>query len=87
MFSKKKFTQTMSKQYHRKLRKEYGEITVFPGLLGRPEMVMTFSPEDFEKTLRLDGQFPNRRGLDTLTHYRKNYREDIFGEYGGLVTE
>lgn len=69
------------------MKKEYGNITKIPGMLGRPEMVMTFGAEDAEKVFRFDGQYPYRRALETLTYYRKSLRPDIYGEYGSLVSE
>lgn len=69
------------------MNKEYGEITKFPGLLGRPEMIMTYSVEDAEKVFRFDGQYPFRRVIETMAHYRQKLRPDIYGEFGSLLTE
>lgn len=71
----------------RMMKKDYGNITKFPALLGRPEMVMTFDVEDAEKVFRFDGQYPFRRAIETLTHYRQKLRPDIYGEYGSLLSE
>lgn len=69
------------------MREEFGSITKFPGLFGRPEIVMTFAVEDTEKLFRFEGQFPFRRTLETLDHYRKKVRPDIYDEYGSLLSE
>lgn len=69
------------------MRKEFGNITKFPAMFGRPEMVMTFSVEDAEKLFRFEGKLPFRRTIDTLAHYRKTVRPDIYGEYGSLLSE
>lgn len=69
------------------MNQEFGEISVFPAMFGRPQMVMTFNVEDAEKVFRFEGQHPFRRTIDTLTHYRKNIRPDIYGEYGSLLSE
>lgn len=69
------------------MKKEFGDIAAFPALFGRPKMLITFNVEDAEKIFRFDGQFPIRRAIDTLAHYRKKIRPDIYGEYGSLITE
>jgi hypothetical protein len=69
------------------LRAEFGEITKFPGLFGRAEMCMTFDVADSEKLFRFEGQFPFRRTMETLEHYRKKIRPDIYGEYGSILSE
>jgi hypothetical protein len=69
------------------IREELGTITKFPGLFGRPEICMIFEPESIEKVFRFEGQFPFRRALETLAHYRQKIRPDIYGEYGSLLSE
>jgi cytochrome P450 family 12 len=71
----------------RLLRKEFGEIVSFPGVFGQPPVIMTFNVDNFEKVYRTEGQYPFRRGFDTLTHYRKTIRPEIYGEFGSLLTE
>lgn len=72
---------------HRLFQEDYGDLIRFPGILGRKDTVMTYRPDDFEKLFRTEGTWPNRRGLDTFVHYRKNVRPDVFKGVGGLVTE
>ena len=31
------------------MKAEFGSIVIFPGMLGRPEMIMTYNVEDTEK--------------------------------------
>jgi cytochrome P450 family 12 len=69
------------------MREEFGSITKFPALFGRAEMCMTFSVSDAEKLFRFEGQFPFRRTLETLDHYRKKVRPDVYEEYGSLLSE
>ncbi|CAO1351187.1 unnamed protein product [Diamesa serratosioi] len=38
------------------------------------------------KVFRNEGPQPNRRALETLVHYRKKVRPDIYGEVGGLFS-
>ena len=56
-------------------------------MLGKPEMVFTNDPNDIEMVFRTEGQWPERKGLDSMVHYRKNLRPDIFGDHTGLVIE
>lgn len=72
---------------HRALRDNYGEIVKIPGLLGRGDTLITFNPKMFEKVFRTEGPYPNRRGIETFTYYRKKVRPEVFGETGGLISE
>ncbi|XP_055589270.1 cytochrome P450 CYP12A2-like [Uranotaenia lowii] len=68
------------------LRDDYGDLWRLPGIFGRRDMVATFKPDDFEKILRTEGQWPIRRGFDSLAFYREKVRPEIFKGMG-LVTE
>lgn len=68
----------------KKLLEEYGKLVIMPGVFGRPPIVMTFEPEDFEKVFRNDSIWPHRKSLETLEYYRSTIRPDIYAEYGGL---
>lgn len=74
-------------EIHRLMRKDFGTIFRMPGMMGRKDIVMSFDPLDFEKVFRTEGNWPVRRGLDTMAYYREKVRPDVFGEMGGLVTE
>lgn len=69
------------------MKKEFGNITAFPAMFGRPKMLITFNVDDAEKLFRFEGKFPFRRAIDTLTHYRKTIRPEIYEEFGGLLSE
>ncbi|XP_055902449.1 cytochrome P450 CYP12A2-like [Eupeodes corollae] len=66
-------------------REMYGDLYVLPGFLGRPNMFMSYNPEDMLTVLRSEGVWPYRRGLDTMTYYRKVHRTKMFGGEIGLV--
>lgn len=66
---------------------EYGPILKFPGLFGKPDMVITFEPKDMETVFRNEGQWPMRRGIDTIEYYRKKIRPDVFKKGTGLVMD
>lgn len=69
------------------MKKELGDITVIPSMMGRPEMVLAFNPEDFEKVFRNEGQYPTRHLLETLDYYRRTTKRELYAEYGSLFTE
>lgn len=72
---------------HRAMRSDFGDIVRIPGMLGRADTILTFKPEIFEKVFRTEGQYPERRGLETFIYYRKKVRPEIFGDMGGLLSE
>ncbi|KAH8275344.1 hypothetical protein KR026_005326 [Drosophila bipectinata] len=74
-------------QMNRRMREMYGDIYCMPGLMGRPNVVFTYNPEDFEVTYRNEGLWPIRIGLESFSYYRKVQRPDVFGGIGGLVSE
>lgn len=74
-------------EMHKEIRKEFGDITLFPAMLGRPEMVMCYSPVDFETVFRNEGIYPHRRSLESLDYYRKTVRPDVYDEFGSLFSE
>jgi hypothetical protein len=69
------------------MRKEFGDIIKLSGLFGRPEMLLNFDVESSGKIYRFEGQHPFRRSLETLEHYRKKVRPDIYGEFGSILSE
>jgi cytochrome P450 family 12 len=69
------------------MRKEYGDLVMVPGILGRRSMVMTFSADDVEKVFRTEGHWPTRRGADVFSFYRQNVNKEVFGNVGGLIGE
>lgn len=56
-------------------------------MLGNKEILLVTDPNDFQMILRTEGLWPNRRGLATFDHYRKDVRPDIFNNVGGLLNE
>lgn len=69
------------------MREEYGSISKLPGMFGNKEVVMITDSSDFETVFRNEGIWPNRRGISTFNHYRKNIRPDVFKDMGGLISE
>lgn len=70
---------------HRKIKEEFGPISKLPGMLGNKEILLVTDPTDFEMVFRTEGIWPNRRGIATFDHYRKEVRPDIFKNLGGLI--
>ncbi|XP_037032129.1 probable cytochrome P450 12b2, mitochondrial [Bradysia coprophila] len=69
------------------LNKDYGSIMKLPGILGKPDMVVTFDPKYSVIIFRNEGHWPIRRGIDTFEYYRKKIRPDIFQKSSGLVND
>ncbi|XP_055381402.1 uncharacterized protein LOC129611988 [Condylostylus longicornis] len=72
--------------FHKLLHDNFGEILVIPGLFGKKDLVLTFDPDDFRKVFRHEGIWPNRPGLDSMSHYRRDLRKDIYEGAEGLTT-
>ncbi|CRK88991.1 CLUMA_CG002512, isoform A [Clunio marinus] len=68
------------------LRDELGELYRIPGMFGQREILTTFDPNDVEIIHRTEGAQPYRRGLETITYYRKKLRSDVYS-VGGLILE
>lgn len=74
-------------EVNRIIRNKYGNLIRIPSIVGRRNLLLSFDPESFEKILRTEGQWPDRRILETFNYYRKKVRPDLFGETGGLLSE
>ncbi|XP_052864320.1 cytochrome P450 CYP12A2-like [Anopheles cruzii] len=74
-------------EFHQRLREDFGDLVRIPGLMGKPDVVLSYKPADYEKVFRTEGIWPVRRTLDTFTYYRTKVRPEIFGETGGLANE
>lgn len=69
------------------MREKHGNIVRVPGVFKRPELVVTWNPDDYQKMYRHEGAWPDRLGLASMSYYRKVKRPDIFGKFRGLVDE
>lgn len=68
-------------------RSKYGTLSKMPGMLGKEDMIMCADPKFFEHVFRTEGIWPERRGIATFVHYRKEVRPDVFKNMGGLVSD
>lgn len=68
------------------LRDQYGDIYRMKGIQGKPDIVFTYNPDDFEVTYRNEGIWPKHSGLESFTYYRKEKRPDVYHGVGGLVS-
>jgi cytochrome P450 family 12 len=72
----------------RSLNKEYGNILIMPAMLGKPEIVFTYSDHDNEAILVNEGTWPNRYAFEILKYFREKLRPDVYGgEYGSVASE
>lgn len=55
--------------------------------MGRPDTVLTYDPNIFQKVLRTEGQYPVRNGLETLAYYRNHIGPDMYRRVGDLATQ
>lgn len=69
------------------LQKEYGDLVLLRGVMGRPDLVLTFDPENIVKLYRNEGQWPHRRSFAVFEYFRKHERPDLFKGKSGLLSE
>lgn len=67
------------------LHKTYGKVVKVSGLLGRPDMVFLFDPNDIERVFRQEDFLPMRPSMPSLNYYKHVHRKDFFGESGGVI--
>ncbi|KAJ8940447.1 hypothetical protein NQ318_007148 [Aromia moschata] len=67
------------------LYKRYGKIVKMEGLLGRPDMLFLFDPDDIERVFRQEDSLPYRPSMPSLNYYKHVYRKEFFGEHGGVI--
>ncbi|XP_073817038.1 cytochrome P450 CYP12A2-like [Musca autumnalis] len=67
------------------LHAELGPICKMKGVFGRPDMVITHNPRDFETLIRNEGIWPNRPGSEGLSYHRRVHRADFFQGVEGLI--
>uniref|UniRef100_A0A1B0CKT9 Cytochrome n=1 Tax=Lutzomyia longipalpis TaxID=7200 RepID=A0A1B0CKT9_LUTLO len=72
---------------HENMIKNYGQIYKMAGSFGKRDVVFVTDPKDFETVFRTEGQFPMRRGFDTITYYRKQHRKEKYPISAGLLNE
>jgi hypothetical protein len=65
----------------RRIREQYGDISILKGLLSGRPMVLLFNPKDFETIYRNEGVWPIRVGLPSLDRYRE-MRKDAMPSFG-----
>lgn len=66
---------------------EFGNVIKFPGMFGRPPIIMLFKADEIEKVFRHEGQWPYRRGLEVFAKFREEERPDLYPGMGGLLQE
>jgi cytochrome P450 family 12 len=81
-----KFHNKSMVDFSRDLRSQYGDFYRMPGLFGQPPTLSMYDPNDIEFMHRNEGAYPFRRGMQTMAHYRKNVRSDVYS-VGGLIIE
>lgn len=59
-----------------------GRLKIFPG---RPYIVFTHNPQDFEKVFRNEGIWPVRPGFETSYYHRSVHQANFFQGIEGLI--
>lgn len=70
-----------TKIFHEK----YGDIVRVSGILGRPDMVILYDPDEIEKVFRREETMPYRPSMPSLNYYKHIYRKNFFGDGGGVI--
>ncbi|KAJ8962682.1 hypothetical protein NQ318_001079 [Aromia moschata] len=73
-------------EFYKRLKDDYGNITVLKGLMGRKPSVLLFDSSDMETLFRNTGPYPIRQGLESVVYYRNRVRDDVFQGVGGVLT-
>lgn len=67
------------------LYQQYGKIVKLSGLIGRPDLLFLFDPNEIEKIYRKEGPTPFRPSMPCLVKYKSIERRQFFGELAGVV--
>lgn len=68
-----------------RLYKKYGPIVKVGNLLGRPDMVFLFDPDDIEQVFRQEDSLPYRPSMPSLDYYKHVHRRDFFADAPGVI--
>lgn len=72
---------------HHRFYELFGPLVKFPGMMGKPDILINLDPQQYDKVFRTEGPWPYRRGIETFNHYRTVVRPEVFEGYGGLVSD
>lgn len=67
------------------LWQQYGDVVKIEKILGRPDMVFLFDPDQIEKVFRSEDALPYRPSMPSLNYYKHVLRKDFFGDIGGVI--
>jgi cytochrome P450 family 49 subfamily A len=69
----------------KRLYHKYGKVVKMEGLLGRPDMLFLFDPDEIEKVFRQEDALPFRPSMPSLNYYKHVYRKEFFGDNCGVI--
>ncbi|XP_019847577.2 probable cytochrome P450 12e1, mitochondrial [Bactrocera dorsalis] len=81
LFAKKPFFDAF-----REMGKTYGELFRFPGIFGKPEIIIDLNPSDYSVIFRNEGPLPYRRVFDTFVYHREKHRPEFFQGVDGIIS-
>lgn len=68
-----------------RLYEKYGKIVKMEGLLGRPDMLFLFDPDEIENVFRREDCMPLRPSMPSLNYYKHKLRKEFFGDNAGVI--
>ncbi|XP_012280631.1 probable cytochrome P450 301a1, mitochondrial [Orussus abietinus] len=69
------------------MHRQFGNIVKLEGIGNRRDVVLLFDADLCEKMYRIEGQWPLRIAMETLTQYRKERSETYKGHFGLAVSQ
>lgn len=72
-------------QLSKRLYNQYGSIVKMEGLLGRPDMLFLFDPDDIERVFRQEDLLPFRPSMPSLNYYKHVHRKEFFADNAGVI--
>ncbi|GLV35347.1 Cytochrome P450 301a1 [Carabus blaptoides fortunei] len=68
-----------------RLFNQYGSVVKISGIMGRPDMLFLFDPDEIEKVFRQEDVMPLRPSMPSLNYYKHVYKKDFFGDNAGVI--
>ncbi|KAK6626111.1 hypothetical protein RUM43_006416 [Polyplax serrata] len=67
------------------LYRDYGEIVKVSGLIGHPDLLFVFNPNEIERIFKKEETMPHRPSMPSVKYYKQVLRKDFFGKDAGVV--
>ncbi|EEB11516.1 cytochrome P450, putative [Pediculus humanus corporis] len=67
------------------LYREYGDVVKISGLIGHPDLLFIFNPNEIERIFKREETLPHRPSMPSVKYYKQVLRKDFFGKNTGVV--